>query len=230
MFTLKRKPLSMPIARPGAALVATKPIPTAATHFVSGAALKGPYPARRGEGACSGSAASGAPSGSSGRCPASTSPRSAMPAGSRRTRPMRRSARAGPGITRRCSSCSIPKQVSYDAAAQGCSSRATTRPRACARATMSARNTARASMCYSEAAARSGRGVARRAYDKALKANGLGPITTEILPAPAVLFRRGLSPAISRQEPARLLRARRHRRVLPDRHRSGERRLTVNCG
>ncbi len=34
-----------------------------------------------------------------------------------------------------------------------------------------------------------------------------------------VLFRRGLPPAISRQEPARLLRARRDRRHLPDRHR-----------
>ena len=32
----------------------------------------------------------------------------------------------------------------------------------------------------------------------------------------AILFRRGLSPAISGQKPARLLRARRHRRVLPD--------------
>ena len=35
----------------------------------------------------------------------------------------------------------------------------------------------------------------------------------------AVLFRRGLSPAISGEEPARLLRPRRHRRELPDRHR-----------
>ena len=45
-----------------------------------------------------------------------------------------------------------------------------------------------------------------------------------------VLFRRGLSPAISGQESVRLLRARRHRRVLPDRHRrqagAGRRRLT----
>src|ERR1044071_5647711 len=43
MFTLKRKPLSMPSpdqALPGRAT----PIPTAKTHFVNGAALKGPYP------------------------------------------------------------------------------------------------------------------------------------------------------------------------------------------
>jgi peptide-methionine (S)-S-oxide reductase len=44
MFTLKRKPLSIPSADealPGR----PEPIPTAANHFVSGAALKGPYPA-----------------------------------------------------------------------------------------------------------------------------------------------------------------------------------------
>jgi peptide-methionine (S)-S-oxide reductase len=43
MFTLKRKPLSMPSpekALPGRA----QPISTAKNHFVSGAALKGPYP------------------------------------------------------------------------------------------------------------------------------------------------------------------------------------------
>jgi len=43
MFTLKRKPLSMPSpdqALPGR----SAPIPTAKTHFVNGAALKGPYP------------------------------------------------------------------------------------------------------------------------------------------------------------------------------------------
>ena len=34
----------------------------------------------------------------------------------------------------------------------------------------------------------------------------------------AVLLRRGLPPAVPGQEPERLLRARRHRRVLPDRH------------
>src|SRR4026207_2511031 len=43
MFTLKRKPLSMPSADHAPAGRAT-PIPTAKTHFVNGAALKGPYP------------------------------------------------------------------------------------------------------------------------------------------------------------------------------------------
>jgi peptide-methionine (S)-S-oxide reductase len=43
MFTLKRKSLSMPLpaqALPGR----SQPIPTAETHFVTGAPLKGPYP------------------------------------------------------------------------------------------------------------------------------------------------------------------------------------------
>ena len=43
MFTLKRKPLSMPSeaeALPGR----SEPLATAKTHFVNGAALKGPYP------------------------------------------------------------------------------------------------------------------------------------------------------------------------------------------
>jgi peptide-methionine (S)-S-oxide reductase len=43
MFTLKRKPLTMPL--PGQALPGREqPIPTANTHFVNGAPLKGPYP------------------------------------------------------------------------------------------------------------------------------------------------------------------------------------------
>jgi peptide-methionine (S)-S-oxide reductase len=49
-------------------------------------------------------------------------------------------------------------------------------------------------------------------------------------PRPRVLLRRGLPPAISRQEPARLLWARRHRGLLPDWHRCGERGLTLSCG
>ena len=43
MFTLKRKPLSMP-SREEALPGRSQPLPTAKTHFVNGAALKGPYP------------------------------------------------------------------------------------------------------------------------------------------------------------------------------------------
>ena len=56
-------------------------------------------------------------------------------------------------------------------------------------------------------------------YEEALKAEGLRRDHDRDPRRAGILFRRGLSPAISRQEPAGLLRARRHRRVLPDRHR-----------
>ena len=56
-------------------------------------------------------------------------------------------------------------------------------------------------------------------YEQAIKAKRYGAITTEIVDARRVLLRRGLPPAISGQEPVRLLRARRYRRVVPDRHR-----------
>ncbi len=56
-------------------------------------------------------------------------------------------------------------------------------------------------------------------YEQAIKGKGYGVITTEIVDAARVLFRRGLPPAISRQESGRLLRARRHRGVVSDRHR-----------
>ena len=43
MFTLKRKPSTLP--SPGQALPGrANPIPTATSHHISGAALKGPYP------------------------------------------------------------------------------------------------------------------------------------------------------------------------------------------
>ena len=68
-------------------------------------------------------------------------------------------------------------------------------------------------------------------YQKELDKQRYGAITTEIVDAPRVLFRRGLSPAVSGEEPVRLLRPRRHRRVVSDRHRrqadAGSRRLTA---
>ena len=61
--------------------------------------------------------------------------------------------------------------------------------------------------------------ASKATYQKALAAKGLGAITTEIAPSRRILFRRGLSSAISRQEPGGLLRIGRHRRVVPDRRR-----------
>ena len=54
-------------------------------------------------------------------------------------------------------------------------------------------------------------------FQEQLSAAGYGEITTEIAPAPDVLLRRGLPPAVSGEEPDGVLRARRHRCELPDR-------------
>ena len=215
MFGLKRKPLSMPTpetALPGR----PDAIATAATHFVNGAPLKGPYPqgseiAIFGLGCFWG--AEKAFWSVAGRL---RHRRRLCRRHRRPIRPMRKCARAAPATPRSCSWSSIPKSVSYEQLSRS-SSRATTRPRACARAMMSARNTAPASTSRRRDQRRAAE-AAKRAYDEALKAKGLGPITTEILPSADLLFRRRLSPAISCEEPAWLLWPRRHRRVLPDRH------------
>ena len=52
---------------------------------------------------------------------------------------------------------------------------------------------------------------------------GFGPITTEIVAGAGVLLRRGLPPAVPGEEPRRLLRPRRHRRVVPGRRRRARR-------
>ena len=51
---------------------------------------------------------------------------------------------------------------------------------------------------YGDAQAKAAR-ASKETYEKALKAKGFGPITTEIRPAPRVLLRRGLSPAVPRR-------------------------------
>ena len=57
----------------------------------------------------------------------------------------------------------------------------------------------------------------RDAFQEQLSKRGYGAITTEIRPGAGVLLRRGLPPAVPGEESRRLLRARRHRRLLPGR-------------
>ena len=64
----------------------------------------------------------------------------------------------------------------------------------------------------------------RDAYQPVLAEAGYGPITTELAAVGRVLLRGALPPAVPREEPERLLRPRRHGRVLPDR--AHHRRLT----
>ncbi len=65
--------------------------------------------------------------------------------------------------------------------------------------------------------------ASRERYQQALSASRHGEITTEIGDGRPVLLRRGLSPAVPAQGPERLLRPRRHRRLVP--RRAGERLL-----
>ena len=118
------------------------------------------------------------------------------------------------GHTRSCSSCSIRRRR-RTTTCSACSGRTTTRRRACARATTSARSTGRRSTLRRRAGR--GRGASRAMFQAELAQAGYGEITTEIVEAPDVLLRRGLPPAVPRQEPGRVLRHRRHRRELPDR-------------
>jgi peptide-methionine (S)-S-oxide reductase len=57
----------------------------------------------------------------------------------------------------------------------------------------------------------------RDAFDEKLQAKGIRPHHDRNRGRTAVLLRRGVSPAVSGEEPERLLRPRRHRRVLPGR-------------
>ena len=72
---------------------------------------------------------------------------------------------------------------------------------------------------FDDGAARSGRGVARRLPARRSRRRGYGPITTEILDAPEFYFAEDYHQQYLAKNPMRLLRPRRHRRELPDRHR-----------
>ena len=69
------------------------------------------------------------------------------------------------------------------------------------------------------AAQRKAAEASKAMYEKALERQALWPDHDRNHRRAGILFRRGLSPAISRPESDGLLRARRDRRVLPDRHR-----------
>ena len=75
----------------------------------------------------------------------------------------------------------------------------------------------RSGIYYFDDAQREAAERSRDAYQAQLSAAGYGRITTEILPARRVLLRRGLPPAVPRQESRRLLRSRRHGRQLSGR-------------
>ena len=162
-------------------------------------------------------AASGAPSASSGAHPASTRPPSATPAATRRTRPTKRSARAAPVTPRRCSSSSTRSETSYEEIlrlfweghdpTQGMrqGNDAGTQYRSAIYTTTDAQRAA-AEASRDDVPGRAREGGLRRDHDRDRRGR-------------AVLLRGAVPPAVPREEPERLLRARRHGRLLPDRAR-----------
>ena len=181
-------------------------LPVPERHFVHGRAIAPPFPPQMRR-AASGSAASGGPSASSGSCPGSIPPPLATPAATPRTRLTRRCARDDRPHRGRCS-WSSTGVIGYDGCS-ACSGRRMTRPRGCARATTSARQYRSASIATTSAQ-RAAAPASQAHYDEALP----GPARRDhhrVSPRPGVLLRRGLPPAIPRQEPRRILRAGRHR-------------------
>ena len=112
--------------------------------------------------------------------------RSATPAATRRTRPTRRSAPGGPATTRSCGWSSTPPSRATTRCCSA-SGRATTRPRACARATTWAPSTGRASTSTRTPSAPRPSARATRTRS-ASRTPGYGAITTEIVDAPEFYY------------------------------------------
>ena len=107
-----------------------------------------------------------------------------------------------------------PKQDLVRGSAEGVLGEPRSRRRACARATTSARSIAPASTTTTTQQ-RERRSASRDAYQQQLTAAGYGAITTEILPAPEFYYAEDYHQQYLAKNPGRLLRPRRHRRVLP---------------
>ena len=106
---------------------------------------------------------------------------------------------AAPATPRSCWSSSIPRRSSLRGAAQA-SGKPRSRRRACARATTSARSTGRRSTCTRDEQ-RQAAEASREATRRELKANGLRRDHDRNRRRAAVLLRRGLPPAVPREEP-----------------------------
>ena len=218
MFTLKRKPLSIPSpdqALPGR----SQAIPTAQTHFVNGAPLKGPYP----EGAEKALFGLGCFWGAERKfwqVPGVIVTAVGYAGG---PTPNPTYEEVCSGLTGHNEAVFVvydPKQVSYEQLLKLFFE--SHDPTQGMRQGNDVGTQYRSGIYYySDAQRREARGRQGRLRGGADGARDRRYHHRD--PAGAgILFRRGLPPAISRQEPAGLLRARRHRRVVPDRHR-GER-------
>ncbi len=183
MFSFKK--IAMPTA--GEALPGRdNPIRTAAKHFVNSHALKGPYPegSRR---PCSASAASGAPRRKFWELGDGIYVTAVGYAGGLTPNPTYEEVCSGrTGHNEVVLVVYDPKKISYERCSR-LSGKAMTRPRACARATMSARSIAPAST-PSRPSSRQPPRRRRRCIRRRSTGKGYGAITTEIVDAPEFYF------------------------------------------
>jgi peptide-methionine (S)-S-oxide reductase len=215
MFTLKRKPLTMP--SPAQALPGRKePIPTAKTHFVNGAALKGPYP-QGFETALFGLGCFWGAERKFWQIPG-VHVTAVGYAGGLTPNPTYEEVCSGlTGHNEAVLVVYDPKRVSYDQLLKVFWENHD--PTQGMRQGNDVGTQYRSGIYYSSETQRRAAEASSAAYEAALKARGLGPITTEILPAPEFYFAEDYHQQYLAKNPhGRLLRDRRHRRRLPDRH------------
>ena len=214
MFTLKRKPLSMPSADqalPGR----DQPIPTAKTHFVNGAPLKGPYP-QGAEKALFGLGCFWGAERKFWELPGVTVTAVGY-AGGLTPNPTYEEVCSGrTGHNEAVFVVFDPKQVSYEQLLKLFFE--SHNPTQGMRQGNDVGTQYRSGIYIIPRRSGKPRRPPRRPTDGA-GGERPGPHHHRDRAGAGILFRRGLSPAISGQKPARLLRARRHRRDVPDRHR-----------
>jgi peptide-methionine (S)-S-oxide reductase len=184
MFTLKRKPLSIPSpdqALPGR----TEAIPTAQTHFVNGAPLKGPYP-QGAEKALFGLGCFWGAERKFWQVPGVIVTAVGY-AGGPTPNPTYEEVCSGmTGHTEAVFVVFDPKLVSYDALLKLFWE--SHDPTQGMRQGNDVGTQYRSGIYYYSQAQRKAAEASKEAYEKALAATGMGPITTEILPAPEFYF------------------------------------------
>jgi peptide-methionine (S)-S-oxide reductase len=184
MFSLKRKPLSIPSpdqALPGR----SQPLPTAAAHFVTGAPLKGPYP----EGAEQALFGLGCFWGAERKFwqTPGVYVTAAGYAGGPTPNPTYEEVCSGlTGHTEAVLVVYDPKQVSYEQLLKLFWE--SHDPTQGMRQGNDIGTQYRSGIYYFSDAQRREAEASKAAYEAALKARGLGPVTTEILPAPEFYF------------------------------------------